>query len=410
MNPTTQFDLHPDAESLNAFVEQALPRRERARLLAHLADCGRCRQVVMLAQQAAANEEPAQVPAGSFAVRPDAWFRNWRLVWVPAAALAVVVALAFLVHLRQPRPGPELARFEPRPAPQIAANTAKPSLPERANAGRASSSASLASPRLSPGGESSVPAEAVSRPQAQENAAPAALGSEADAIEFRKTEPSVRVPPLGVSGASPQGFLEPETPAQFKPAPAVAAWEQQQRVESARRSQAVAARATQAKISDAAEHAQISRSLTAASPAPQFELKSASSASFKIAAQQPMAGVSVLRKAQMGRLPSGLTAVSSVTALHRTLAVDQAGTVFLSEDSGSHWEPIARQWAGRAVEVRLQQPWNSNAALAPIGGAAQDASKLGAVDGALQPAQVFEIVNDSDLTWVSADGRNWKAK
>ena len=43
MNPVSQFDVHPNAESLNGFVEHQLPEAERAQVLEHLASCGRCR-------------------------------------------------------------------------------------------------------------------------------------------------------------------------------------------------------------------------------------------------------------------------------------------------------------------------------------------------------------------------------
>jgi photosystem II stability/assembly factor-like uncharacterized protein len=93
--------------------------------------------------------------------------------------------------------------------------------------------------------------------------------------------------------------------------------------------------------------------------------------------------------AKPAALPSGLPAVATATARHSTLAVDQAGAVFVSEDAGGHWERVARQWTGRAVTVRVQV----------------NDSGAGATPGAL-----FEIVNDRNLVWVSADGLVWKAK
>ena len=51
-------------------------------------------------------------------------------------------------------------------------------------------------------------------------------------------------------------------------------------------------------------------------------------------------------------LPSGRLAVSIASADHRTLAVDEKGTLFLREDSGGTWEKVKRQWTGRAVLVR----------------------------------------------------------
>ena len=59
MKSKPQLDHHPDAESLNAFAEQALADQERGKILAHLAECSRCRQVVYLAQEAVVEMEPA---------------------------------------------------------------------------------------------------------------------------------------------------------------------------------------------------------------------------------------------------------------------------------------------------------------------------------------------------------------
>jgi hypothetical protein len=55
MNSTSQFEIHPDAELLNGFVEQELRGAEREQVVVHLASCGRCRQIVYLSQDAAAS-------------------------------------------------------------------------------------------------------------------------------------------------------------------------------------------------------------------------------------------------------------------------------------------------------------------------------------------------------------------
>ena len=95
MNSTPQLDLHPDADSLSAFVEQMLGAPEREQVLAHLAGCSRCRQVIYLAQQAAAD---ADAPAAQPATQPVSWFWNWRFAWVPAAAVAAALALVVTFH------------------------------------------------------------------------------------------------------------------------------------------------------------------------------------------------------------------------------------------------------------------------------------------------------------------------
>jgi hypothetical protein len=106
-------------------------------------------------------------------------------------------------------------------------------------------------------------------------------------------------------------------------------------------------------------------------------------------------------------LPSGLEVLSIASAGHRLLAIDKAGTVFLSEDSGGNWRRIAPQWEGRAVLVRTRSvPIPAPAAPAPQ--AAQSAS--GAVAVIAQPIAFFEIVNDKNQVFQSTDGTTWLAK
>jgi hypothetical protein len=90
-------------------------------------------------------------------------------------------------------------------------------------------------------------------------------------------------------------------------------------------------------------------------------------------------------------LPSGLAAVSTALVQRNVLAVDKAGGVFLSTDSGEHWDSIGRQWSGQAAAVRTRPE-----------------SKDGTGRGAAQTG--FELVNDQGQVWVSADGRSWSPK
>ena len=48
MNVRAQFEYHPDADQIGAFVEQALPEHEREQMLDHLAVCAECRAIVAL--------------------------------------------------------------------------------------------------------------------------------------------------------------------------------------------------------------------------------------------------------------------------------------------------------------------------------------------------------------------------
>jgi hypothetical protein len=116
--------------------------------------------------------------------------------------------------------------------------------------------------------------------------------------------------------------------------------------------------------------------------------QSASGASFDIATQQQFAGLTASLKASQIKLPSGLATISRATAQNLTLEIDLAGSLFLSGDSGRHWEQVAQQWTGRAIEVRTKTNPNSN-----------NTSATG-----------FELKNDAGSTWASADGKTWTAQ
>ena len=122
--------MHPDAESLTAFAEQLLPAAERDEILAHMATCSRCREVVFLAQKATGEDDLATVPV--FADGADAsgrrWFANWRWTWVPIAALVGIVSVAVALHFRNAA----------QPEPQLGAKIASSDALRRAEPARAS--------------------------------------------------------------------------------------------------------------------------------------------------------------------------------------------------------------------------------------------------------------------------------
>jgi hypothetical protein len=115
MSEYPQSGLHPDADSLNAFIEGVQPEHERLECLAHLAECPLCREVVYLAQES----EPAQ-PLPVRAAGNSFW-KRW-VTPVPVLTAAAVTALLVLsvAVYRQYRPAanaPELvASATPRAA------------------------------------------------------------------------------------------------------------------------------------------------------------------------------------------------------------------------------------------------------------------------------------------------------
>ena len=79
MNSMAQPDFHPDADVLNAFVEHALPEAERLRVVAHMADCSHCREVVFLARAAAGGEN---LPSPALEREPrQGWFAAAMARW-----------------------------------------------------------------------------------------------------------------------------------------------------------------------------------------------------------------------------------------------------------------------------------------------------------------------------------------
>ena len=88
--------LHPDADTLTAFVEQLLPSVERNSVVTHLSVCTLCREVVTLSLP----QLPELAAQGQTALPVS----NWRRFWTPgfrwaASAAAVAVAAALVVEL-----------------------------------------------------------------------------------------------------------------------------------------------------------------------------------------------------------------------------------------------------------------------------------------------------------------------
>ena len=91
--------LHPDPDSLSAFIEGVLPEHERLQCMAHLAECSRCREVVFLAQ------EPPPVPAAANpAPASQRWFAPVPVLAAAAVACVAVVAVALYLHNKAAAP------------------------------------------------------------------------------------------------------------------------------------------------------------------------------------------------------------------------------------------------------------------------------------------------------------------
>jgi hypothetical protein len=418
MTASSQHGFHPDAESLSAFSEQALEGRERGEVLAHLAVCGRCRQVVALAREAAdADNKTAAVPPRK-TVAPTAWWKQWRLVWVPTAIVAAFAVASISIYVeRADRHGPDINIAEQNPPPSVT----PPSTPTSTEKAKVEHPAATA--------PATAPAHAAKH---EHTGAPEPMPAPAPPVVEAQLPQESRAPEPGVTNregfrreASPMSRREamqapPElTAGAMRPddsRPASGAGEAQQKQAEERsqeETETSRVRSFKAKAATAGVHGAITAPPTGATEtataAPPVEKPPAAPAE-----PAPMLGFKrmwdVPTLTSRIQLPSGHASVSAASRGNLLLAIDKAGTLFLSEDRGVRWERIATQWTGRAVEVHRQVAASGGMPTAPsaqngtTGGSPSDAG------AASQPTVLFELSNDENQTWVSTDGRTWTPK
>jgi len=410
MNPINQSGTHPDAESLTAFVEQSLSSVERAHILAHMAECSRCRQVVFLAQQATDAEQPTQVPVEKTAAgKTDLAlvFGGWRWAWIPVAAMAGFVGFAVIVHhAYHSGPEEETARNKQQVEDIEGALSAKATKgPETRQPPKLDDSKSLSAVHL---GSAAPGAKGVNE---KESARPRDEKKAAEKDELKKSVDAMNAE-VAVAGGAIHGTLK----ARAKSAMGGPMAQNQLQENYASQQNALApgseaymankpsAQAAPRPVVHPPETAesevpsperQASAAFTAPAPASQAEAVPAPQKKMAPVAAQSLGLVSdeigELKAADV-KLPSGLGALSVARTGQRTIAIDSAGTLYLSDDGGKHWQPVQTQWSGRAVLVKTTQ---------------QPATQAAVMAG--QNIQ-FELVNDKLQTWVSADGNTWTEK
>jgi hypothetical protein len=126
MSEYPQPGLHPDADTLSAFVEGVLPEHERLACLAHFAGCAACREVIYLVEEPLV-QEPA--PAAGRIV----WWKRW-LKPIPvlsaAAVTGILVLSIALYRIEKPVPNAGALRaMVATSAPQAANEPPAPVLP-----------------------------------------------------------------------------------------------------------------------------------------------------------------------------------------------------------------------------------------------------------------------------------------
>ena len=404
MNPTTHLGVHPDAERLNAFVEQASPSAERQEILAHLAQCGRCREVVFLAQQAVGAEDNARVVAAS--PEPGQWWRRWfagwRWTWVPATALAGLLGFAVLHHFRNAPSGSEVARNTPPEALSNASTKAEPASTKEEPASRpAITGSALANEAIAKKAGSPTLANCkdlgvVARKTPESRNLPVTVRDKDQPVQEMSsvtTEASVAAGMQAVHGeaalAQKSGNIGGPNTTNHAFQQQLAGQQQeiaQDQLHSARYAAKAGGVGGAAPASAGKTDAQGQPAPMAAAPTAARELAMPAEAESSGATDR----VALDSKKKVTLLPNGTNALSAATAQGRTVAIDSAGAMYLSETPGGQWMPVATQWTGRAVLVRAR-PTATQAGISP------------------QPA-IFELVTDKIETWVSPDGKTWHAE
>lgn len=411
MSTTTQHEFHPGAESLNAFAEQALGRRERAEVLEHLAVCPRCRQVVALAQEAASAEVVAAAAARGAAKRPRAWWRSWGLALAPAAALAATATVLIVVHVRQVERSAAMAKVEPQSVTKSEMAAANPAQPERAEAAPGAPATGTKASKSAPSGAA---LGAVSQEPVAETAMPAAGRLDGLESASEQAAPPSEHSGQGFAGGGIAGVAQRGGAGFSRPEPGATASDkkrEQIEPEAAQRHLLAAKAKTTASEPGVDNGAPGSANTEAVTVSRQLlEEQSAAGTSFVQREKLSSSAFSTTEMVHPIHLPSGLSAVSIAAAGHLMLAIDKAGALFLSDDSGSAWEPVTKQWTGRAVAVRRQAPGSVSTEAAPAAEAETAGSAPANTSAAPPPATVFEILNDRGLAWVSTDGKNWIAQ
>lgn len=110
---------HLDADELSAFAENALPAAARARYTEHLADCSKCREIIvqLSASVPVVTRETVTAAAPSGLRNFLASFFSPMVLHyaVPALGLIVVAAIGFVLLQSSGRRAPDVAQLAPQP-------------------------------------------------------------------------------------------------------------------------------------------------------------------------------------------------------------------------------------------------------------------------------------------------------
>jgi hypothetical protein len=397
MNPTIQSGMHPDADTLTAFVEQLLPADGREQVLAHMSTCTRCREVAFLAQHSAeAEPSTLAVPASAPAQKTHCWWvGRWRWAWVPAGVFVVLVGVATVLHFRHGKTETQMARNSAesnslQQAPPGHGSADEKTMPQgvRRNAPVQHENGALkAEKEKGVAQKNDMATSAVAPPIAMQR--DLAGGSIHGSVTARPQGTSLR----GPMENQLQQNEKQQNLTQQNVQPQQNLFESRQNPNEPLGDKRVisdlAPLSASKTVTVEAEEAKAKPVPAAPGPPPvQLSYAPVGGRSFELSSAATMP----LKTAAKIALPSGVPALSVASGAGRTIAIDTSGALFLSDDQDRHWTRVATQWTGRAVRVRNLQAGTKDAALQAL------------------PVTRFELVNDKLQSWTSADGKTWMAE
>lgn len=402
MSEYPQRGLHPDPDTLSAFIEGVLPEPERLTCMAHFADCAACREVVYLAQEP---EAPSPDPV----VEKVTWWKRF-LKPIPAlgaAAVAGVLVLSIaLYRMEKPAtttPGAMVAKSFPQAVNEPATSATPPvkkttrenpnrSLPRTAPASVPHFenpplfSARAPSTLAAPAPVAPQPVPQTSFPEASPNIG---LLNTQTGIAGRITDPTgaaiagAAVTAKPASGAPAANSVTDKSgmfligglrPGEYELQVTQSGFQTARKQIEIQPGQLARADSSLS-IGSAAESVSVTASVagvnTEGSTARNsFSTPTPSTFERMAARKSPTTGIG------SASLPSKLAAVAIATKNNVTLVADSAGTLYRSDNGGRKWELVKAVWQGKVVELAAE-------------------------------ATMFRLKTDGGSAWLSRDGKKW---
>jgi hypothetical protein len=330
MSERLQFEHHPDADQIGAFVEHALPAHEQEQMLNHLAVCQECRAIVALSLPSA---EPAKTLVAP-ARKP--WWPGWTLAWPAlAAATALAVFIVYVYHAKS-SPGSVV------PTQEAELHQAAP----------------LEMPMTTPVGIPEPPP-----PRSTKHDRPSAIATSGAAVSLPRKDEQVTVAAdvLAVQAdsntVSTLANRDQTASVKMNKESAPPAESTQKEVSTLITSQQISKLATENRnfSSLAALGLGVSKNKagTTGNPTKTGATGDANAATASSSVASLNNEPEFQSQHLKHRLPSRLPVLSMAVHGRQIIAVDTHNTVFLSADAGKRWKSIRAPWPGRAVLVEL---------------------------------------------------------